>query len=253
MNGSFIVLAKAGNTKTRRDHVNAQSDHSHSAITKSRRNISARRTSSGRQSTVVTLALFVVGGGILAACGTAGEAQVETTAPTTLATTTTSTSTTTSTTSTTTTLPEETTTTVAAKASGGSSLTRIGAISIPKIGVQQTIYKGVQLRIFDYGVGYWPGTGLPGQGGNMVLGAHRTSGIRPFRNIDQLQVGDTIAVTTESGVHQYRVSSSTIVDPIEGMWILGQSGSSKLTLFACHPPGSVAQRIVVFADYVGIV
>jgi sortase A len=109
------------------------------------------------------------------------------------------------------------------------------------------------MRIFDYGVGYWPGTGLPGQGGNMVLGAHRTSGIRPFRNIDQLQVGDTITVTTESGVHQYRVSKSTIVDPIEGMWILGQSGSSKLTLFACHPPGSVAQRIVVFADYVGVV
>ena len=132
-------------------------------------------------------------------------------------------------------------------------MTRIGAISIPKIGVQQTIYKGVQLRIFDYGVGYWPGTGLPGAGGNMVLGGHRTSGIRPFRNIDQLQVGDTIAVTTESGVHQYRVSSSTIVDPIEGMWILGQSGSAKLTLFACHPPGSTKQRIVVFADYGGVV
>lgn len=86
----------------------------------------------------------------------------------------------------------------------------------------------------------------------MVLGGHRTSGIRPFRNIDQLQPGDSIRVTTDTGVHLYRVSSSTVVDPIEGMWILGQSGSEKLTLFACHPPGSVAQRIVVFADYAGV-
>lgn len=212
------------------------------------------RTSGGkrrhrpRQSSMATVALLALGGAVLAACGTDGNAEVATTTSTTAAPTTT-TSTTTTTTSTTST----TTTVVAAKSGGGSSLTRIGAISIPKIGVQQTIYKGVQLWIFDSGVGYWPGTGLPGAGGNMVLGGHRTSGIRPFRNIDQLQSGDLITVTTESGVHQYRVTNSTIVDPIEGMWILGQSGTSRLTLFACHPPGSTQQRIVVFADYVGVV
>jgi sortase A len=196
--------------------------------------------------------VLVFGGAVLAACGTDGNAEVVTTTSTTTAPTTT-TSTTSTTTSTTSTTTSTTTTVVAAKSGGGSSLTRIGAISIPKIGVQQTIYKGVQLWIFDRGVGYWPGTGLPGAGGNMVLGGHRTSGIRPFRNIDQLQSGDLITVTTESGVHQYRVTNSTIVDPIEGMWILGQSGSAKLTLFACHPPGSTQQRIVVFADYVGVV
>lgn len=235
-----------------KNHIIGKSNQKSSAFGAATSRGGVRRRSHGQHSTAVALVVVALGGGILAACGTGGNAEVATTVPTTIATTTT-TSTTTSTTTTTTTIPETTTTVVAAKSGGGNSYTRIGAISIPKLGVQQTIYKGVQLRVFDYGVGYWPGTGLPGQGGNMVLGAHRTSGIRPFRNIDQLQVGDTIAITTESGVHQYRVSSSTIVDPIEGMWILGQSGSSKLTLFACHPPGSVAQRIVVFADYVGIV
>jgi sortase A len=125
----------------------------------------------------------------------------------------------------------------------------LGSISIPALDVEETLLQGIRLATFDEGVGHWPGTALPGQVGNVVLGAHRTSGIRPFRNVDQLKKGDEIIVTTEEGSFVYIVDGTTIVDPVSGMWIIDQSTEATMTLFACHPPGSVRQRIIVFADY----
>jgi len=127
--------------------------------------------------------------------------------------------------------------------------TVLGSIQIPAIDVEQEIYQGIRLATFDLGVGHWPGTALPGQVGNVVLGGHRTSGIRPFRNVDQLKAGDEIIVTTEEGTFVYVVDGTTIVDPKDGMWIIEQTTDATMTLFACHPPGSVRQRIIVFADY----
>jgi hypothetical protein len=34
------------------------------------------------------------------------------------------------------------------------------------------------------------------------------------------------------------------------MWVVTQDYRHSATLFACHPPGSVAERIVVFLDLV---
>lgn len=200
------------------------------------------------------MGLAACGAALVAACGTDGDAEVATTVSTTAAPTTTSTTTSTSTTTTTTT----TTTTVpvtaaAAPAKPRAQPARLGTIEIPSLGVSKPIYEGVDLWIFDIGVGHWPGTAKPGQSGNVVLGGHRTSGIRPFRYIDQLQPGNEIRVITDQGTYLYRVSGSTVVDPIEGMWIINSTPTATMTLFACHPPGSVSQRIVVFADYAGMV
>lgn len=127
--------------------------------------------------------------------------------------------------------------------------TVLGTIEIPAIKIKETILQGIRLSTFDKGVGHWPGTALPGQVGNVVLGGHRTSGIRPFRNVDQLKKGDEIIVTTDQGSFVYLVDGQTIVDPVEGMFIINQSDKATMTLFACHPPGSVRQRIIIFANY----
>ena len=124
---------------------------------------------------------------------------------------------------------------------------RIGNISIPKLGVTQTIYSGVTNSVFDLGVGYWPGTALPGQNGNMVLGGHRTAGARPFYDIQKLRIGDPIVVTRGNRTYTYVVNGSKIVRPT-ATWILNQTESSTLTLFSCHPRGSVRQRYVVTAS-----
>lgn len=125
----------------------------------------------------------------------------------------------------------------------------IGRIEIPAIMLDTSIYQGISEPTLDRGVGWWPGTALPGKVGNVVLGGHRTSHDKPFRYLDLLQPGDDIVFTTSLGRFVYSVTRTEIVDP-EDVWIIDQSENATATLFACHPPHSVRQRIVVFADYV---
>ena len=124
----------------------------------------------------------------------------------------------------------------------------IGELVIPALLLTQTIYQGVTLPTLDKGVGYWPGTAMPGHVGNVVLGGHRVSKKKPFRNIDLLNPGDEIYITTAEGTFVYAVTGTQIVEPTE-TWIINQGETATLTLFACHPPHSTKQRIVVFADY----
>ena len=126
----------------------------------------------------------------------------------------------------------------------------LGTIEIPKIDVSMTMYEGIRLSTLDRGPGHWPGTAMPGQVGNVVVAGHRTSGHQVFRNIDVLVEGDEILFTETNGsVHRYRVTSSRIVVPTE-VWIVDQTPTPTATLFACHPPGSVRERYVVFAELV---
>lgn len=121
---------------------------------------------------------------------------------------------------------------------------RVGGISIPKLGVDEPLFSGIRLTTLDKGPGHWPGTALPGEVGNVVVAAHRTSHGGPFRNIDQLVAGDTVMFSTDAGDVEYVVTGTQIVNP-DAIWIVDPTDTPTATLFACHPPGSVAQRIVV--------
>jgi len=123
----------------------------------------------------------------------------------------------------------------------------VGSIAIPKLGVDTTMYEGIRLTTLDYGPGHWPGTASPGQTGNLVVGGHRTSKNKVFRDVDQLVSGDEIIFSDENGDHVYHVNRVEIVPPT-AIWIVDPTETATATLFACHPPGSTAQRIVVFAD-----
>jgi sortase A len=124
----------------------------------------------------------------------------------------------------------------------------LGRISIPAIGIDSVMYEGIRLTTLDHGPGHWPGSAMPGQPGNVVVGGHRTSKHMVFRNVDDLVAGDEIVFTDPDGTtHVYAVSRVEIVEP-DAMWIVDPTSSPTATLFACHPPGSTRQRIVVFAD-----
>lgn len=123
----------------------------------------------------------------------------------------------------------------------------VGSIVIPKLDVDMTMYEGIRLTTLEHGPGHWPGTAMPGDTGNVVVGGHRTSSHQVFRNVDQLASGDEIIFRDEAGEHTYHVNRVEIVDP-SAIWIVDPSDTPTATLFACHPPGSTSQRIVVFAD-----
>ena len=227
----------------------------------------------GRAS-AVTLAALAALVGLLSACGGSGEPSVEaaettvttaaptststtststttttTIAPTTTTSSTTSTSTTSTTTSTTTTTMLQATLPITPPADTHAKepVIDLGSIVIPEIDVDMKMYEGIRMTTLDYGPGHWPGSAMPGEIGNLVVGGHRTSKHRVFRNVDQLVAGDEIIFNDKNGAHVYIVSRVEIVNP-DAMWIVNPTPTATATLFACHPPGSTAQRIVVFAD-----
>jgi LPXTG-site transpeptidase (sortase) family protein len=128
--------------------------------------------------------------------------------------------------------------------------TPIGQLTIPAIGLSETVRSGVSLSVIDRGVAQWAGTVGAGGDGNVVLAGHRTTHTHPFEHIGDLEVGDLIYLTDGSGFDvMYRVSNSFVVDPSE-VWITFDTDHPTLTMFACHPKGSSRFRIVVTADLV---
>ena len=123
---------------------------------------------------------------------------------------------------------------------------RIGTVSIPRLNLVSPVYSGTSDAVYDMGVGHWPGTALPGQRGNVVLGGHRTASPRPFFDIQSILVGDSILVRRGGRTHEYVVTRTLVVKPTS-VWILNQSAARTLTIFTCHPRGSTRQRYVVMA------
>jgi sortase A len=122
-------------------------------------------------------------------------------------------------------------------------------IDIPRLGIATTVNEGVEQMVIDAGPAHWPGSAMPGGYGNTVIAAHRVSHTAPFRNIDRLAPGDEIVLRDGGGDHVYRVTGTDIVTPAE-IGIVDQYPGRKITLFACHPPGSVAYRYVVVGELV---
>ncbi len=94
------------------------------------------------------------------------------------------------------------------------------------------------------GPGHIPGTAYPGQQGNCVISGHRTTYGAPFRHIERLAPGDEIVLETALARYTYLVYEQRIVLPSD-LTVLEQGGEPKVTLTACHPWYSAAQRIVV--------
>ena len=124
---------------------------------------------------------------------------------------------------------------------------QIGTIEIPKIGLVHPIFEGIWLSVINQGPGHWPGTAMPGGYGNAVFAGHRVTHTHPFRHIDLLVPGDEIIVKTGTGTFRYRVTSSEVVKPTETR-IVDQTPGHRITLFACHPPGSATERYVVHGE-----
>jgi sortase A len=121
---------------------------------------------------------------------------------------------------------------------------QIGTVTIPKIGLATPIYEGIWLTVIDHGPGHWPGSAVPGQRGNTVFAGHRVTHTHPFLNIDELAPGDRVIFTMPDGVFTYAVTGTTIVAP-DQISIVYPTTTPTMTLFACHPKHSAAERIVV--------
>jgi sortase A len=123
-------------------------------------------------------------------------------------------------------------------------IVQVGEIQIPKIGLNHKVFEGISLTVINKGPGHWPGSAMPGQLGNAVFAGHRTTYSKPFNKLNELVPGDEIIFHTADGTFVYTMTKTEIVKPTD-VWIVDPTPDATITLFACHPPGSARQRIVV--------
>ncbi len=117
-------------------------------------------------------------------------------------------------------------------------------IVIPSINVDALIVQGDTWEALKKGVGQHIGSADPGRAGNHVLSAHNDIFGEIFRNLDQLQPGDTIQVQTMSDSYTYIVMETLIVEPTQ-VEVLAPTEDPTITLISCYPYLVNTQRIVV--------
>lgn len=131
--------------------------------------------------------------------------------------------------------------------SEGDALTRI---KIPDIHVDVVVVEGTSASALRAGAGHYPNTPLPGEAGNVAIAGHRTTYGKPFANLDQLKVGNTIEFDTPLSRDIYQVTQNPYAVDASDWSPIAQTPDKTLTLTTCHPKGSAKQRLVVKAKFV---
>jgi sortase A len=126
----------------------------------------------------------------------------------------------------------------------------VARLEIPRISLNRIVVEGATAGDLKKGPGHFPETPLPGQLGNAAIAGHRTTNLAPFFDIDSLQPGDEIKVTTLNGQYVYKVTGTEVVAPTDYALVIPTVDITKatLTLVSCTPRYSATNRIVVRSE-----
>jgi sortase A len=117
------------------------------------------------------------------------------------------------------------------------------------------VLESVELHDLARGIGHYPTTQLPGEKGNFAVAAHRATNGEPFRDIDRLEIGDTVLVETQDSWYEYTLRRDQIVSP-QDMWVIdpvpGDPGATAtdrlITLTTCNPRWGSTTRWIWWGD-----
>lgn len=127
----------------------------------------------------------------------------------------------------------------------------IGFLHIPALELDLPILLGANEENLSLGAAHLTQTSYPigGENTNCVLAAHRGYYKAPMlREVERLQIGDTVDVENFRETLHYVVTEIRIIDPTDIDELLIQPGRDLVTLVTCHPLGSNRQRYVVFCE-----
>jgi sortase (surface protein transpeptidase) len=113
-------------------------------------------------------------------------------------------------------------------------------VQVPRMGLGQWVFDGDAKRVVDSGnTWHWAGTGLVGQGANIVMFGHRTSAGGPYRYQHLLRGGDLMDVTTSDGrryTYQMAADFITSKNPNDILAACRRIGGETVSLVACSKP-----------------
>ena len=122
---------------------------------------------------------------------------------------------------------------------------------IPRLDLELPVYLGASRENLAKGAALLGQTSMPlgGENTNTVIAAHRGYyGAEMLRNVQQIQIGDKITLTTPWDTLVYRVCELKIIQPDDINAVLIQPSRDLLTLTTCHPYTQNTQRYLVIAE-----
>lgn len=136
------------------------------------------------------------------------------------------------------------------------------SILIPKIGADSRVFPNVDpsneaqyLSVLKLGVAHARGSVFPGMDGATYLFAHSTDSIwdvgrynAVFYLLKDLSQGDQVVVFFKNRRYNYTVDATKIIDGSDVSDLVNaQTGSQRLILQTCWPPGTTLKRLLVTA------
>lgn len=127
-----------------------------------------------------------------------------------------------------------------------------GRLEIPRIDVDSVVVHGTRWGAdLARGPGHYERTTVPGLRRTVGVAGHRTTFGAPFRNIDDIRVGDAITLELPYATFRYRVFQHEIVESDD--WrVIRDRGFDVIMLSACHPLYSADQRWIVYGRLVEV-
>lgn len=126
-----------------------------------------------------------------------------------------------------------------------SRLRPLGILKIPRIKIEAVMVEGVTANDLRFAVGHFPGTGLPGQEGNLAIAGHRNFITGDFfGHLDKVEPGDELIVEYYGRTYTYEVTEVFVVEPRD-TWVLKPGSGSQITLVTCTPPRLSTHRLIV--------
>ena len=122
-------------------------------------------------------------------------------------------------------------------------------LKIPTLNLELPVYHGDTLDLLRYGVGHLAGSYFPGEGGSIVYMGHNSRKV--FRRFSELQIGDSIKVTTSYGEFNYKIYDMQLINETETDKLPIQKEKEILMVYTCYPfnnIGYATQRYVVYAE-----
>lgn len=128
----------------------------------------------------------------------------------------------------------------------------IGVLRIDKLNLLAQVFDNTESGSLYDGVGVIESTELPSSkpGTTCAIAGHR-GGVNEelsFLNIDKLEFGDEIKITTKDEVLVYKVTGSEIIEPDDWSKFTREEDKSKLVLMTCHPYPTDKERLLVYSE-----
>jgi sortase A len=120
----------------------------------------------------------------------------------------------------------------------------VAILRIPKLRVEVAVFDGTDEFVLNRGVGRIIGTAPVGDNGNTGIAGHRDGF---FRVLKDIEVGDTVTLSSTAATTTYAVDQIEIVAP-DDVRVLAPRANPSVTLVTCYPfyySGDAPQRFIV--------